>query len=294
MMKRFFLLTVVSIITLNNLQAQALIKRKDEGEHRLSLSFTPQQYFNGINISGEGQPQVMHTQNTFGYKFGLDYQRTTRYGLIFGGGIYYGSQRNTVDVVYGDNMSWFDPNAEHPEQLVNLEPTKLTYAFTSKYMALQLIAGYSFKLPTNWGKGLRLETRLGVTSRYYLNSAPKENMPPIDWRIGYEKHDTLFITSFGQDNGGFSYKGEIALAETFDLYLGINKSVNIGWINSFSLGFEIGKSFFLDRGGSASIYNNTKNFYGQVISHSYYKAQNLSLGIKAAIGLWPPGKSKHR
>lgn len=82
-MKRVSLLALTGLTLLQSTSAQITLKTKAEDEHRISLVFTPQQYLNAINISGEGAPQVIHTQNTFGYKLGLDYQRTTRNGLIF-------------------------------------------------------------------------------------------------------------------------------------------------------------------------------------------------------------------
>jgi hypothetical protein len=268
-----------------------------EGEHRLSLAFTPQQYFNGINISGEGSPQVLHTQNTFGYKLGLDYQRTTRYGLIFGGGIYYGSQRNTIDVIYRSDMRWFDPESDDPQRLATTEEVKKNYSFTAKYAALQLKGGYSFKLPAAWGKGWRLETTLGVTSRLYLNSPninkAEQDLSTTQWMIMYEKDGTYYASRFAEESGGWPGKGQLNLAETFEGYVGISKAINLGWLRNFSLGFEVGKSFF-HRGSAGFIRNNMIDFYEKPVAHNNYESKNLSLGIKLSVGLWPNIKNKRK
>jgi hypothetical protein len=293
-MKRITSLSMVSLLLLQNIQAQIRIKQRGEGEHRVSLTFTPQQYLNSINIRGEGQPQVIHTKNTFGYKLGLDYQRTTRYGLIFGSGISYGSQRNIIDIVYSSDMSWFDPYADHPEQLVGQQEAKLNYAFTSKYAALQLKAGYSFKLPANWDKGWRVETTLGVTSRLYLND-PDVNNPEQDpswtwWRMMYEKGGQSYLSTFATEYGSFSDKG-VSILATAEAYIGISKAVNLGWLRNFSLGIEVSKSFF-HRGGSAYFDNYVKDFYGKQVAHNVYESKNLSLGIKMSVGLWPNIKNR--
>jgi hypothetical protein len=293
-MKKTIMMSLVAILLVQVSQAQMTLKMKGEGEHRLSLVFTPQQYFNGINISGEGLPQVLHTQNTFGYKMGLDYQRTTRYGLIFGGGIYFGSQKNTIDVVYGSDRSWFDPHADHPEQLVGRDIIKKNYAFTSKYAALQLKAGYSFKLPASWGKGWRLETTLGLTSRFYLNSphyGPSSLYLDTKWDMMYEKGGVNYLSAFASEYGHWSYSRDFTFAETFEGYIGISKGVNLGWLRNFSLGIEVGKNFF-HKGRSAYLNNKVMNFYGQQIAHNTYESKNLSLGIKVAVGLWPNIESR--
>lgn len=279
---------MLSLIIVQHLKAQVHLKQRDEGEHRISLAFTPQQYFNNMNISGEGQPQVLHTQNTFGYKLGLDYQRTTRYGLIFGAGISYGSQRNTIDVMYGSDMSWFDPDADHPEQLTGTNEARINYAFTSKYAALQLKAGYSFKLPTSWGKGWRVETTLGLTSRLYLND-PEEPSYTTWWRILYEKDGVDYTSTFGVESGSFTDKGSLSLPATAEGYIGISKSTNLGWISNFSLGIEVGKGF---THRSAHMLNSVKDFYGNEVARNEYTAKDFSLGIKVAVGLWPNIKGR--
>src|SRR5690606_34463024 len=53
--------------------------------NKINLSYTPQYFLNGINIDHDGiSPDVLSTKNTGGYTLSLEYQRTTRYHMIYG------------------------------------------------------------------------------------------------------------------------------------------------------------------------------------------------------------------
>lgn len=283
-MKIHFFIILLLFTCTGQTFAQPKVSVRRKGEHSINLSFTPQWSLNkvgSIQHSGtDRNQQVLYPKNTFGHTFDLEYQRITRYGLVFSIGLQTGAQRHDVGVHY--NLGYVD------EDLPRMRITTIDnrYAITVRNVALRVMAGYCWQAPFG-AKNWSLLAKGGITMRHYTNRFKDFTR----WMVGYPKDDTLFIikpvgydgayfgsrTSFGSD---FNY--------AFDLYLGVRKEVHLGFIRSLSAGIEATRIF---HGGSGSVNQTLDKFdtyTGELISRGIYDyySKDFALGVRITAGLW--------
>ncbi|MFA6057152.1 MAG: hypothetical protein WC756_03055 [Taibaiella sp.] len=289
-MKKAGLLLAIAITYIPVVQAQVRIKQK--GEHSINLSFTPQVYFNKVNSvdhTGEDRGQhVIYPKNTIGYNFGIEYQRITRYGLVFSIGMQTGIQKHDVGVHY--NMGFVDDKV--PE-LKNLT-VDTQYAATLPHVGLRIMAGYRWQLSSGLLKGWDILAKGGATLKQYTTSLASTSQLR---RVSYSKNDTLWIMPVGYDNSYFgsgSFYGS-GIHTGLNLTLGISKKINCGFVKSVSISLDGTYGLFNVQGGSVDEtldkYNSSTGMLLNRASYNY-DPKDFAVGIRFAVGLWPNIKSQ--
>jgi hypothetical protein len=265
---------------------------KQKGEHSINLSFTPQVYLNKVgSISHRDEDrgqQVIYPKNTLGYNFGIEYQRITRYGLVFSIGLQAGMQKNDVRVHY--NFGYVD---EEVPQLKNMT-VDTQYATTLHDVGLRLMGGYRWQISSGRLKGCGLIAKVGATFK-------KINTPLVAtsrrWMVGYPKNDTFWLKPAGYDDAylgsGSVYGSGIHTGLNFTL--GLSRNINIGFIQSVSVALDGTYGLFnVQTGYVYQTLDKYNSYTGDLINRGtyIYGAHDFALGIRFALGLWPDIKGR--
>lgn len=212
----------------------------------------------------------------------LAYQHNTPYGLIYGGGVQFGTYTRNVGVL----LSSYDTAN-------NMEPLEDTtalffYGSKSNYLALNVFVGYYYCLTPKKAKPWYIEAKIGITKRYYfsggfaedeLNASLRESVPSFS---GYQP--TYITDSWGKEGHNFP--------NYFDGYIGIKKRVD--WIckNTFiNLGayctfqFELPGSSTSDNAEIRVKSGVYKQGVFQYWDYDYSYNRELTFGIRVGFGL---------
>lgn len=261
--------------------------REHKAENRINLTYTPQWYLNQGGIFNDGNyPDVISARNTRGYVAGLEYERITKGGLIMNIGLFYGRQSHDVDVTYKSLEFFDDMNQEQLKQTHN----EKNYSANVGYVGMKFMAGYRWVIPATLLKGWALEGKAGFSFRI-AKSGSSDN---IIWRIEYNKNDTFYQTYFGDDAASFG-KTSSATAWSYnaDAYMGLTKALDWSFVKNLSIGLSV--TYGINTGkykGLGDVSARTYNFYRKLISNDEYRSQDLSIGLRFAVGLWPNIKGR--
>jgi hypothetical protein len=275
----------ICIISLASISANAqTVKRK--GQHTFNLSFTPQWNLNRLNSlhrSGvDLEQQVLFPKNTVGHNFGFEYQRITRYGLVWSAGVQLSEQKHDVGVLLKLNEP--DEERYYKEQL-----TIIDTQYTSKVrnISIRLMAGYNWQSPLGLPKGWDLLAKGGLSLRHYRDDSYNSNY----WQLYYPNKDDQYSSVAGNSRQGFGSSQPFGsgFSYAFDFYTGISRELNWGIFRTISLGLE---GTYMIHGGSGGVYESLYKIdpvTQDVINSSEYRysPKDISLGIRFAVGLWP-------
>jgi len=281
----FMLLCLFFSISVNA-QNKVTLNKKKKGERFINVNFTPQWYINKVGVFNDGiYPDNISAKNTMGYIIGAEYQYISNKKWTLQAGLNYGSVKHDVTVNY-KSLDFFDPsNAAFLSQFNN----KTNYAERSGYFSLKLAIGYMLPITETLFKGCIVEGNAGASIRIWL----KGRSESVLWRAQYQKNDSIFLGHFGADVanfGGYSGPGSfwssIAWSNTMDLYIGLSKPINESFIKKFS----VGVAFTYALGGKykslGDVSSVSYNYLSKPISLDEYRAQDFSIGIRFAAGLW--------
>lgn len=268
---------------------------KRKAENRVNISYTPQWYLHslgGVNHYGDdlGQ-QVIYPRNAFGQTLEIEYQRTTRNGLIMSLGLQTGMEKHNIDVHY--NFGYVD--AEAPE----LKNAWLDTQFkaTVNRMAIRVMAGYKWESPFKAFPGWDIETKAGIALRRNTNGGVAGNYYTV---LTYKKDDTFFRKEVAFNYIGFGsphLKFPSGFRSAFEFYVGLTKNMNVGFIRTLSIGIDgtygLRKNYGSSGGAHITLYT-LDNYTGNLLSESRheYSSPDFALGIKLAVGLWPNIKDR--
>lgn len=282
-MRLFTILLCYSYISTNAKNKGLSFIRKIRPENSISFSYSPQWYLNKGGVHNDGkEPDVISAKNTRGYALRVMYERITRYGLIINAGLQYGRQNHDVDITYR-NLSFFDD--------VNKEQLSFAKAYSNYkgnvgYIGWNYMMGCQWLIGSTFLKGCRLQAKAGLSCRISITESYQDGT----WKILYNRNDTLYLASFGNQIASFgkaSTIGSFKLSYNADIYLGLKRPVNWHFMKDFSLGILVTHSGFgKDWGGIAIVHADSKNFSGKIISTDAYRSQDFSFGVKMAMGLW--------
>jgi len=241
--------------------------------------------FNKMNVANNDvYPNPIHAPTTFTFdsKIALDFQRTTRYGLIYGFGVEIGKERQNFDLVY--------PSFDFLDTFSALSNFSFRKSFRnqSNYIGARVTIGYLYPIKTSSGKLFDLDVKLIVTKRF-MKGGGDVSYGSI---AGFLSNNTFYgwynIADLhglwgnrGVPNGGLLFT---------ELNLGIRKNmprlrrdIYLGIYGSCS------EKFYFKAGEARSDINVTNGHYlnGQLQYYDtdYYMGRDFTLGLKLGIGL---------
>lgn len=286
-----------------------------KGKNEIHLSFTPQYYLNKLSVHNDGViPNPISTKNMPGFNLSMDYNRVTRYGLVYGAGISFGQIGHDVTIHFKD-LSFFYPDDDHPylkEELAK-ESTYYHHRENLNFLSIHPTIGYRFKMPERFMKGWNLQINLTYVFLRYLNGS--NHLLSLKMDFPNKAGDTMFVgapflsyyTQFGK-TPWMSFWGE-EFHGMYEADITFSKEMNCHWISNINIGFKVtyagegrnspdGSYYHSQTSGSGFAYAKSytdKSVYEinpQPASNNEYRARDFSIGIKLGVGLWPVKKAK--
>jgi hypothetical protein len=242
--------------------------------------------FNNANVRNNGSyPDPIKVPSAINYKpvISLELQRTTSYGLMFGGGVSLGNYRQDFDVVY-DSYDFLDTGKVYKET-----SAKFSYRNHSMYWGIRMFVGYTRQIKLS-GAIYHLEGKLGITGRNYLSGGKFQQT----YAVSETKNDTMIINKYllSDINSQWGNLGQsIATRLVMDLNVGLRKEFNKKLLSSLSIGFyatlqpsrpDIELADKADVSVRSPHYLNGQYQYGDM---DYYIDREIAFGIRTSIGL---------
>ncbi len=277
------------------------------GHNRLYSSVSFQQYYdvNSVKTDGIAPEQSIRSRNTYAHYWGLNYERTTRGGILFGGGISYGLRRYDIGI-YQD-LTHFDPNAT--TSLVGREYRRDIRA-SVKYWGPRVMCGYRLQYGRNWS----LSSVVGISVKDFITQVRDVNRTIIMMYVtdsgalvgqqhigvdysfgGHRLERDHSLLNLGQGTYSFYRK----YVPCYDVYLGVEREYRNMHLRSFAIGLEMTRAMtfkgrwknrsnseFAGSDLTANVRDNVMIAEPRNYSHDKFIDRNISLGIRFAVGLW--------
>lgn len=279
-----FLLNCGSLFSQNLSIEDTSVRKK--GVNNFVVSYTVQRFPEKNSIIYDNKPPNNHlyAHSANGGYWSFLYERTTNYGLIFGGGIIYGTRNYNFGIDL--DVSGYDPSAAY-----NLAGMRFqrNFIFNVNYTGPKIVLGYKYPVKEKWG----LIVKSGFAIRHFFDGLdPYE----VDFRnfLDFVDANGVFrslqigdITSYvGRQREFMNKKRYFPNKDlNFDCYFGIDRSFQYKWLKSMSVGVEVGSSL-----GTQSIYGTgafkveTKNnLVDNKYSYDYYLDKNNYAGIRITL-----------
>src|SRR5690606_23013099 len=251
--------------------------------NKINLSYTPQYFLNGINIDHDGiSPDVLSTKNTGGYTLSLEYQRTTRYHMIYGGGFLYSRQEHDVSVTY-TTLDFFTSPGQ----------PKLGYFYYGKHYkgvsantGFRLFTGYRWENPLKGSTGWDIDGGIGLMLRLHLKGYEEQDASSLSYFR--EDPPTIFNRTLSVQSVQFGHDLDNSWSwdENLEVYIGFSKNMSWYFIQDFNIGIVATHGLSKYGNGSVSV-DTYQQELPQVRSTDQYNSRDLSLGLRLGIGLWP-------
>jgi hypothetical protein len=259
--------------------------KEKKGNSRINLFFTPQYYLNNFNLNKEDAPHPIHTHNNLGANFGVDYARTTRYGFTINTGFEFGFQKYPVDLL--QDLTNFDPEAA---KSLKGEIVDVKLSYPVQHLSFHLLFGYTKTLNKAWSASVRG----GAGLRRYLH-ANQDNFQPYFENEYYRTDDQseirraqiwFYNPSFGTQLNILKWYDQLELV--YELYFGVERQVNFGFIKKISCGVELTRNVFFKSTNYLLLEYSTS---WQAIGNSIpltdnYEGRNVSIGLRLGVSLW--------
>lgn len=284
------------------------VAKAHKGNNEIEFSFTPQYYFNKLNVHNDGVlPGLISAKNTAGFNLSIDYHRITPYGLVYGAGASFGQIGHDVTVNYKD-FSFFYPKKDNPVVTDSLKSWHADEHVVERlnYLSLHPSVGYRFKLPGSFMNGWDVQADLSCDFVFYLNGLHGGD----DIDAVYTRNGTTIITplmgygyEFGTPHNTIFNHFYSQYFIAYGLNLSLHKEINRGILSDISAGIKVtysGNGNFHDKtrgagfvGADAYDINSfSPNISHGSISHNEYRARDFSVGLKLGVGLWPVKKKQ--
>ncbi len=265
------------------------VAQQKHGCNLMYPCFSIQKYFdvNAVRYDA-GLPQGhIHPKNTMGSYFGLQYERTTRYGMILGGGIAYGTRRYDISI-YQD-VSNFDPVA-----INNLQGRFYSndIKLDVNYWSYVLMAGYKKKVY----RGISIVAKGGVGLKNFYDGSwinSEYFLTYIDDNTGAKyKAELIDIeTRFGR-NKEFVKKGFIGRnrfpksLHSFEAYIGIEKEISKSVIKNVTIGVEGSRNWWSHLNDGELTIGTSESISKLISGRANFYDRNLCIGLRISVGLW--------
>jgi len=255
------------------------VDQHKKGYNLYTLSYASQYYKDNKSVKYNNQTfqnQIL-PENTIGHNWGLQYERVTRYGLILSLGLSYGVRNYNVSTY--QNLSNYDNEAQYSlRDAFFRDDTKLAV----NYWAYKLMLGYKKQFCTRSS----VIAKMGVEFKTFRNGL-WEN---LEYNIEYQTDDGLiqkrseFVNlekRFGTDYYSNSRKG----INTFECYLGIDRSLDIGYLKNITVGLEANRNWWMWlNDGQMTLYSN-KSFGAKMSKTGTFYDRNISIGLRIGVGI---------
>lgn len=275
-------------------QTSSLEEIEKKGRSKFSISYGARLFLNNRDIKNDNvYPNALSTDNpcSFNHQAILDYQRTTRYGLIYGLALEHGNR------TYSFNVDYKTVELVDRPTTVQFLDYKREYKLKTGYWGLKPFIGYAYDLKKNGLANWVIEAKAGVlislqTKGYVSDAEPK----PLAQYFTDDNKLVNISTETVVQMGKADQKKSGAVVG--DLYLGISRRISGGIIRDVSLGFTFtnvlkypsSKNQIITNYGMSTIitnyYYNGLRRPDRPISVDYYTPREMSLGLRCAVGLW--------
>lgn len=244
------------------------------------VSYTQKYYLNKASVDNDGQPNSgISAKNSFNPAVGLDFERTTKYNVIFNVGLDYGIQ--THDFVEHYDLTNFDP--EVPE--FNGMTWENNIKIRTHYISPRILVGYNYKINSD----LALVGKCGLSWALYFDGYEdyKENwlMYSVDSSHGHIALAAVENIKLGDDKKD-NHNYFDAPIPSFEFYLGVERSVKMGHIKRFSAGIMATRAGNKNYNGQFVQFNTMKNIDDVAGGSDWYRNHNIAIGLKLGVGLW--------
>jgi hypothetical protein len=254
-----------------------------KGVNNFIISYTTQQFLDKKSLIYDNKSPNNHlyAHNAKGGYWSFMYERTTKNSFIWGGGIVYGTRNYRLGIDL--DVSGYDPMASQ-----NLEGKRFQrhFNFDVNYFAPKIVLGYKLPIKEKWS----LTLKTGIAIRCFFDGL---NPNTVDFRnfieyvnangnlvsrqIGYIESDIGRQNDYTNNKRYFPNKDW-----NFDFYFGIDRVLKYKWLQSLSVGIELGSAL-----GTASIYGTgafevatIDKFDNSSYSYDHYLDKNKYLGIR--------------
>ena len=252
------------------------------GHNRIFLSFRTQYYMNGKNIISDDREKNMQTKNNWGYCAGIEFERTTRYGLLFNAGMHIGMRKYDISIV--KDMSRFDTNATLAPFFLHLDIPNI------HYVDMSIMVGYKRQITENY----TIVLKAGVFETNLLNGFEEIGDQYIIYNDKYNAYQLSGLLTYAVEmHPGFKKEGTLNTLKywlnnypVYEFYIGVERELHLGLAKTIAVGIEANILYPSD--GSVAYVTALKDIYSiyQKATHTYYTYGNTSIGIKVAIGFW--------
>jgi hypothetical protein len=275
----------------------AKTKNKKKGYNILSPSYSVHSFNDAHKTStwydGTQPDNYIFPQKGTGHCWGLHYERVTRWGFLYSVGILTGTRNYNIDI--RRDLTGFDPEAI---KTLDGYVWEHNITATTQYVGTRYVIGYRQKIHKNWAATIKIAngskrfTTGDWSNSLYLGTYPTDNgdfqiiqLANIQSQIG--SPDVKI------DHGNFYTKwrsSNPSATGSYELYLGIERTMNLGAFKYLSFGVEGGRLWLgkpkNQRGtGELQITAFSAPSGGRVSRDDFYD-QNIWMGIRVAAGFW--------
>ncbi len=271
-------------------------QEKKKGYSRIYVTFNPQYHLSEkFNVKNDNlYPNPIHVKNTIESYGSIEYERTTRYGLILNGGLLMGKENQDISIIY--DLSNFNPLATN-----SLNGQMISYRTTPsiKYFGPRLMIGYRKKITNKWS----VSVRAGFTMRYLTSGVDDRGLLgivylPDNGEIIDEQVIVYDMVYGKRGSSKFNQQGRLsqAIADRitggsliYNMNISTSYDLNKKWIKNITLGIEAHPNIWPNGYGFLTTKTKTKSYVhstGGQISIDNHSDRKISIGLRMGVGLW--------
>lgn len=292
-MKHIFIFFSLLLACKYNVSAQFVSNKKPQSKNEFRLCYNPRLYFNNVNIDNDdiASASLSTGSTNFNTNVSLEYQRNTKYGLIYGLRFEFGTRSFDVNVT--SSFKNFDTVAS----LKPLPDSVNNFQSKNKYIGLNVFVGYRQNLGFMGLKNVDVEGKIGIGKIGFIDG----HLFQKAYSLAYWVNDSFLVygtpvTNIGGQfgNGGRSMAGPLV----GNAYLGFITKCNYGVIRNVNLGFTFTHRVILpfkpqdefsrkhaQKSGEIRVVNyNRLNGIAQPTGRDVFNNKEMSFGIKLGIG----------
>ncbi len=242
-----------------------------------------------LMTNGNPPYNILHAANANATRLGIGYERTTRYGIIYGAGFTFGARKYRLNLLY--DLSDFDPNAVNA---LAGKTIKHDFSGRTDYWGCKLTLGYRKQIQKQWSALLRI----GFEERFLINGSSERKDEYTSYTDDYGTFKSINIISYNKhwgrnrtdyDKRGFGLRRRFPSSYgILDIYLGIErKTPQNAWLRTISMGLEAGRNVIIWKSDYMWLrakynINSLPAEYGE---YRFYD-NSLFIGLRVGVGLW--------
>lgn len=264
--------------------------QKKHGYNRIYPSISVMQYHDKNSIVYDGKPpdNYIKAKNTIGHYWGLQFERVTKHSVIFSAGLQYGTR--SYDITIQQDLTNFnvDDAANNLKGVIYRDRTTLSV----NYFGFRLMSGYGLPIKNK----ISVVAKGGISLKLDYDGLWEEKSNFVKYKsdtgnVFHSSQITITKKEFGRDPNivkrGFLGNNRFpsGLYAT-DIYLGIEKEMNMPLIKNISVGIECINSWTSSEYSHSMIIRSKNTVNETLNSYDRYYDKNLSIGLRVAVGLW--------